>query len=255
MSSDDEKAAIQARLYDCIKRKEPGWQEESLGSFLLKASGVPGSEYEIGIERMTRGAPPATPPVIYLPGARSAVIGKDIEKGGEIAIGDEERCGGMYILGQPRTGKSNLLVSLALNDVKNGCGILFIDPHTDAITALNERIPDYRRKDLMFLDPTKKDTSFGINLLECADNPLSVEGTWARVKDIFVKVWGDERGQLGIWLEKILRNCVYLLVDNPTYTLVDIPLILDEDTAFRNFLLGNVESNPYIEDFWFSISG
>ena len=64
-------------------------------------------------------------------------------------------------------------------------------------------------------------------------------------------MWGDERGQLGIWLEKILRNCVYLLVDNPTYTLVDIPLILDEDTAFRNFLLGNVESNPYIEDFWF----
>ena len=126
---------------------------------------------------MTRGAPGATPPVIYLPGARSAVIGKEIEKGAQVAIGDEERCGGMYILGQPQTGKSTLLVSLALNDVKNGYGILFIDPHTDAITALHARIPDYRRKDIVFLDPTKKDTSFGINLLERADktDPLSVE--------------------------------------------------------------------------------
>jgi hypothetical protein len=54
MSSEDEKAAIQARLYESIKREGPGWQEASLSLFLLKAS-----ELE----------PPATPPVIYLPSA------------------------------------------------------------------------------------------------------------------------------------------------------------------------------------------
>jgi hypothetical protein len=144
-------------------------------------------------------------------------------------------------------------ISLALNDIKNGYGILFIDPHTDAINALQERIPESRKKDIIILDPTDKKHSFGINLLECSDctDPLAVEETWARVKDIFVKVWGDERGQLGIWLEKILRNCVYVLVENPAYTLVDIPLILDEDTSFRNALLANVKENPYLKDFWF----
>ena len=64
------------------------------------------------------------------------------------------------------------------------------------------------------------------------------------------KVWGDDNGQLGIWLEKILRNCVYLLVESPGYTLVDVPLIVDEDTSFRNHLLGNVKYNPYLMDFW-----
>ena len=155
----------------------------------------------------------------------------------------------MYVLGQPRTGKSNLLVSLALQDIKQGHGILFIDPHTDAIAALDARIPESRKKDRMILDPTDRARAFGINLLECSDStdPLAIEDTWARVRDIFVKVWGDERGQLGVWLEKILRNCVYLLVENPAYTLVDIPLILDEDTTFRNYLLANVKANPYIK--------
>jgi hypothetical protein len=140
-----------------------------------------------------------------------------------------------------------------LQDISRGHGLLFIDPHTDALKALEERIPESREKDKMILDPTDKNRAFGINLLDCRDrtDPLAIEETWARVKDIFVKVWGDERGQLGVWLEKILRNCVYLLVENPAYTLVDIPLILDEDTTFRNALLENVKANPYIKDFWF----
>jgi DNA replication protein DnaC len=41
-------------------------------------------------------------------------IGTDIETGEEVWIGDRERCGGLYVLGKPRTGKSHLLKSLAL---------------------------------------------------------------------------------------------------------------------------------------------
>jgi hypothetical protein len=55
---------------------------------------------------------------------KAAVLGRTFATGQDILVGEEERCGGLYILGQPRTGKSNLLVSLALNDIKEGCGIL-----------------------------------------------------------------------------------------------------------------------------------
>lgn len=64
-----------------------------------------------------------------------AIIGKDFKTGETITIGDEERCGGLYILGKPRTGKSTLLISLALSDIKKG-----LDPHTDAINELLLRI-------------------------------------------------------------------------------------------------------------------
>jgi hypothetical protein len=35
-----------------------------------------------------------------------AELGKDIETGDPVYIGDNERYGGFYILGEPRTGKS-----------------------------------------------------------------------------------------------------------------------------------------------------
>src|SRR5512132_4727355 len=105
-----------------------------------------------------------------LPQSEACVsIGRDVEREAEVAIGEVERCGGLYVLGQPRTGKSNLLVSLALSDIQNGHGVLFIDPHTDAINHLVSRIPASRREDVILLDPTDKSRSFGINLLHCTD--------------------------------------------------------------------------------------
>lgn|SRR5512147_1330951 len=66
---------------------------------------------------------------LYLPSASTpASIGTDVGRGDAVTIGDKERCGGVYVLGQPRTGKSDLLVSLALGDITRGHGILFIDP-------------------------------------------------------------------------------------------------------------------------------
>ena len=70
-----------------------------------------------------------------------------------------------------------------------------------AINDLVARLPGSRRKDVILLDD--KSYSFGINLLHCDNpaDPLELDRTVGRVLDIFVKVWGDERGQLGVWLE------------------------------------------------------
>lgn len=146
-------------------------------------------------------------------------------------------------VGQPRTGKSTLLVSLAFSDIENGHRVVFLDPHMDAINDLAVRIPSSRQDNIILLDPTNKSSCFGINLLHCAD-PSDPP-----VRDIFLKTWGDQSGQLGVWLETILRNSVYLLLENPGYTLVEVPLLLSDDTRFRNSLLENVRINPYIKRF------
>lgn len=104
----------------------------------------------------------------------------------------------------------------------------------------------------MLLDPTLKDRRFGINLLRC-DDPAdgnALDRTWGRVRDIFVKVWETEKGQLGFWLDKILRNSVYLLLENPGVTMVELPLLLQEDTAFRDLLIENVRVKHFVKDFW-----
>src|SRR5438067_10941535 len=154
-------------------------------------------------------------------------LGKDIETGNLIYIGDNERYGGFYILGEPRTGKSHLLISVALQDIERGYGLLFIDPHSDAIEEIIARMPERRKQDVILLDPFKVGYPFGINLLVCPDPTDLVELTksYRRVMDVFIKVFGDENGQLGVWLEKYLHNSIYALLENQGYTIAEIPML------------------------------
>ncbi len=114
-------------------------------------------------------------------------IGKDIETGASVKIGDIERLSGLYILGKAGTGKSTLLVSLALQDIKHRNGLLFIDPHADAIEAILARMPDERKGDVILLDPTDPDYAFGINPLYCESphDPRERELAFGQTRDLF----------------------------------------------------------------------
>jgi DNA helicase HerA-like ATPase len=92
-------------------------------------------------------------------------IGKSIEDNSFVSIGNSERKSGVYILGKPRMGKSSLIVNMLLQDIENGCGVFFLDPHGDAIEDLINRL----HSNVILLDPEYQDHSFGINLLECAN--------------------------------------------------------------------------------------
>jgi hypothetical protein len=179
-------------------------------------------------------------------------IGHDVETGEIIRLGDKERCGGVYVLGKKRTGKSNLLINLARQDMENGHGLLFIDPHADAIADIIVRLPGHRRDDVILLDPTDETYAFGINPLACS-NPKSLKErniTFGQAMDIFKKLFSDpETGELGILLSKYLRNSFYPLIENQGYTLLDIELFLT-DKQFREHLLKNVSFNPQVIHFW-----
>lgn len=71
----------------------------------------------------------------------------------------------LYVCGKSGTGKSTLLLHLALSMIEQGKGLCLIDPHGDLATALCERIPDKRKDDLVLFDPTAP-KPLGLNLLE-----------------------------------------------------------------------------------------
>jgi hypothetical protein len=180
------------------------------------------------------------------------VLGQDSETQQLVTVGDVARCGGLYLLGKPRTGKSTLMISLALQDMEHGHGLLFIDPHSDAIAALLARIPAGREEDVILLDPSVEAYAFGINPLTCK-NPNSYKElafSYGLARDIFVKVFGDpQTGELGILLDKYLRNTLYPLLENPGHTLVDLRSLLLEK-PFRDRLLQNVRMNREVVNFW-----
>src|SRR4051794_36449282 len=95
----------------------------------------------------------------------SVQIGNDAESGNSVTIADKERRQGLYLLGKTGMGKTNLLATIIKQDINNGHGVFFLDPHGDAI---NNLVPQISRTPLV-IDPEDEFYSFGINPLFCVD--------------------------------------------------------------------------------------
>jgi hypothetical protein len=163
-----------------------------------------------------------------------------------------ERRSGLYILGTQGSGKTTLLKNLIYQDMRNDHGVFFLDPHGGAIDDLLTRIPAKREKDVIVLDPLHETHSFGMNLLACPDpdNPTERSRTFAQAIDIFKKLYADpQKGELDILLNQYLRNSFFPLIANQGYTILEIPLLLEEK-PFRDLLLGHPSITPEEKRFW-----
>jgi hypothetical protein len=83
-----------------------------------------------------------------------------------VRIAPEDRRRHMYVVGQTGTGKTTLLKTMILDDMRSGAGLAVIDPHGDLYHELLELVPASRVADVVLIDPTDVDHAVGINLLE-----------------------------------------------------------------------------------------
>lgn len=150
----------------------------------------------------------------------------------------------LYILGKTGTGKSTLLETLMMDDVRKGFGLALLDPHGDLVKKIKSQIPWSRRDDLIDFDVPEKDQPFGFNPLAnipIAKRPLACSG----LIQVFKHLWNDSWGPR---LEYILRNCLLSLLDYPNANLADILKLLS-DKEFRQQVIPFIE-NEQIKDFW-----
>ena len=89
------------------------------------------------------------------------ILGKEVDSGEPVTFSIEDRRQGTYIIGVNGTGKTVLLLNIALSDIEAGDGLCFLDPHGDAIEALLARIPQHRKDDVILFDPADIDYPFG----------------------------------------------------------------------------------------------
>src|SRR6202000_194659 len=83
------------------------------------------------------------------------IFGNNIYAGEKTPIGltEEERETHMFIIGRTGSGKTTMMASLARNDIINGQGIAFVDPHGDVSEDLLASIPDERQDDVVYINP------------------------------------------------------------------------------------------------------
>lgn len=166
-----------------------------------------------------------------------------------IRISDKDRRRHIHIIGQTGVGKSVLQENLAFQDMMNGRGFAFVDPHGDSAEALLSKVPKERVEDVIYFNPSDMENPIGLNMFEF-DHPDQKDFL---VQEAIGMLYGlydpGHTGIVGPRLEHIFRNAALLLMSDPKGgTFIDIPKVLI-DQEFMKSKLKYVKDQQVL-DFW-----
>lgn len=159
-------------------------------------------------------------------------------------IKNKDRSKHLYVIGKTGMGKSTLLENLAAQDIKNGNGVGFIDPHGGSAELLLDYVPKERVKDVIYFAPFDMDYPVSFNVMEDVGydkRHLVVSGLMSAFKKIWVDAWSAR-------MEYILTNTILALLEYPDSTILSINrMLVDKD--YRKTVVANV-TDPIVKSFW-----
>ncbi len=166
-----------------------------------------------------------------------------------IRLSDEDRARHMYAVGQTGTGKSTFLENLALQDMINGNGFAFIDPHGDTAEKLLAMVPKERTEDVIYFCPADVDYPLGLNIFE-ADNEDQKDFLIQEAINMLEKLYDPHnQGIIGPRYHHLFRNAALTVMADPEGgTFVDIPKLF-RDPQYVKQKLKYVTKTDVLE-FW-----
>ncbi len=167
-------------------------------------------------------------------------------RGKNVAFGikAKDRQRHMYIIGKTGMGKSTLLENMAVQDIQNGEGMAFIDPHGSAAETLLNYIPEHRVNDVLYFAPFDTERPVSFNIMEDVGEDkrhLVVSGLMSVFKKIWIDAWSAR-------MEYILSNTLLALLEYPDSTLLGVNRMLS-DKEYRKLVVDNVK-DPGVKSFW-----
>jgi hypothetical protein len=162
----------------------------------------------------------------------------------KFGIKAKDRARHIYVIGKTGMGKSTLLENMAIQDLQNGEGIAFLDPHGKTAELLLDYIPRERLNDVVYFAPFDTEYPISFNVLEDVGfdrRHLVVSGLMSTFKKIWVDAWSAR-------MEYILTNTLLALIEYPGSTLLGVNRMLS-DKEFRKRVVENVK-DPSVKAFW-----
>jgi CxxC-x17-CxxC domain-containing protein len=159
-------------------------------------------------------------------------------------IKTDDRRRHIYIIGKTGMGKTNLMENLVVQDIANGHGVAYVDPHGDTAEKLIKSIPSSRINDVIYFNPADQDYPIAFNVMEKVD-PAYRHLVASGLVGVFKKIWADSWGPR---LEYILRNAILGLLEYPGATLLGVTRIL-VDKKYRERVIEKI-TDPVVKSFW-----
>jgi len=162
----------------------------------------------------------------------------------KFGIKAKDRTKHVYVIGKTGMGKSNLLEVMAIQDLQNGEGMAFMDPHGKSAELLLNFIPPERLNDVVYFAPFDVENPISFNVLEDVGvdkRHLVVAGLMSTFKKIWVDAWSAR-------MEYILTNALLALIEYPGATLLGVNRML-ADKEYRKKVVDNVK-DVSVKSFW-----
>ena len=166
-----------------------------------------------------------------------------------IYLQEKDRRRHMYVIGQTGMGKSVFLENLAFQDMCDGRGFAFIDPHGDAVEAILKRVPEERIDDIIYFDPSDIEHPVGMNMFEFTNEDQKdfiVQEGISMLQSLFDP---QNQGFFGPRGQHMFRNAALLLMSDPAgATFIDIPQCFTDPEFVKSKLRYVTDKAVY--DYW-----
>lgn len=162
----------------------------------------------------------------------------------KFGIKRKDRSRHTYVIGKTGMGKSTLLENMAIQDIQNGEGLAFIDPHGKTADLLLDYVPKERMKDVLYFAPFDMEYPISFNVMEdvgADKRHLVVNGLMSTFEKIWVDAWSAR-------MAYILNNTLLALLEFPGSTLLSVNRMLS-DKDYRKKVVDNV-TDPSVRSFW-----
>ncbi len=174
-------------------------------------------------------------------------LGETQVRGRKIKFGikSKDRARHMYVVGQTGTGKSTFLENMLIQDINNGEGAIFMDPHGQSVQNILNYITPERADDVIYFSPDDIDYPIGLNIME----DIGFDKRHLVVSSLmssFKRIWGEQS-----WsdrMEYILTNTLLALLEYPGTTLLDVNRMYSSK-EFRKEVIDNIK-DPQIKQYW-----
>ncbi len=166
-----------------------------------------------------------------------------------IRLSENDRRRHTYVIGATGMGKSVLLTNLAYQDMCDGRGFCFIDPHGDAVETILSKVPPERMDDVILFEPGNLDNPVGMNMFEFQTEDQKDFIVQEGINMLTSLYDPGNQGIFGPRAQHMFRNAALLLMSDPEGgTFIDIPRCFIDPEFVKSKLKYVTDKTVY--DYW-----
>lgn len=177
-------------------------------------------------------------------------LGKSVFRGVEAKVCQtlQDRRRHTYIIGQTGVGKSEFLKSMAVQDIREGKGVAFIDPHGEAVEDILTKIPPERAEDVIYFDPGDIERPMGLNILEAKTEEQKHLVVNSFIALLYKMYDPGHTGIMGPRLERAIRNVMLTAMTEEGNSMVEVlRLLISPEFAKEKMAL---VKDPLVKRYW-----